>query len=584
MRRMSVISRLKTLVLAMLACVLLALIAPLFLATRVVDEPFSGYSVLASPRDLHVVAKPVRLSAAPDLTLTRGVLYADGNAALGTPISRFVLDGPVFYLNASGLAATAGFDGDVVGPEAAATAALLEQFKSLAFDTLTIRRGTLYVMTSGGPAETIADIQAEVAGSRKGHVSGKGSFILRGQRLTFEVSLVPPADKAAAPLWLSKLTLKGLLIDATFDGSIDVSGDLKVQGYTELTAASLRRIVRWLGPPVPISEGLNAVSLKGQLSWARGTVTVEKAKVSVDGADAVGTVGFSYGGEHPAIDGTLAFNTLDLTPYFEALRSQSYVFDRHTWVWSAFDFSFPLLTYFDADLRLSAASLAFKGVPLGRSAASIAVRSGKLSANIVELELPTGTASGRLTADVSEFPPRYALRGKIDNFEPAAAAAWLTGLPLLSGRSVLKVDLKSAGQTPREVLKGLTGKVGLSLAENGKLGLDLRAIRPGTERVANPLQLVKGATSIDALQARANLVDGLLVAEHVEARAAAHTISASGSANLLDHTLDLRLLVEPAREKAGLPPDAAGSASLSLSGPWAQPRLRQEPIGGPMAR
>jgi AsmA protein len=551
-----------------------------------VDEPFSGYSVLASPRDLHVVAKPVRLSAAPDLSLSRGVLYADGNAALGTPISRFVLDGPVFYLNASGLAAAAaGFDSVAVGPEAAATAALLEQFMAMAFDALTIRRGTLYVMTADGPAETIADIQAEVTANRKGPVSGKGSFLLRGQRLSFEASLVSPTDKAAAQLWLSKLTLKGPLIDASFDGSIDVANDLKVQGYAELTAASLRRIVRWFGPPVPISEGLNAVGLKGQLSWARGTVTVEKAKVSVDGSEAVGTVGFTYWGERPAIDGTLAFNTFDLTPYFEALRSKSYVFDRHTWSWSAFDFTFPILTYFDADLRLSAASLAFKGVPLGRSAASIAVRSGKLIANIVELELPTGTASGRLTADVGEYPPRYALRGKIDNFEPAPAAAWLTGLPLLSGRSVLKVDLKTAGQTPTEVLKGLAGKVGLSLAENGKLGLDLRAIRAGMEGVTNPSQLVKAATSIDALEARAILVDGLLVAEHVQAKAAAHTISASGSANLVDQTLDLRLLVQPApSEKASLAPDTSGGASLGLSGPWALPSVRGEPVGDPTAR
>ena len=70
---------------------------------RASDEPFSGYAVMASPRDMHVITAPIRLSDAPDLTLNRGTLYADGNAALGTPISRFVLDGPVFYLNASGL-------------------------------------------------------------------------------------------------------------------------------------------------------------------------------------------------------------------------------------------------------------------------------------------------------------------------------------------------------------------------------------------------------------------------------------------------------------------------------------------------
>jgi AsmA protein len=194
-----------------------------------------------------------------------------------------------------------------------------------------------------------------------------------------------------------------------------------------------------------------------------------------------------------------------------------------------------------------------------------------------------GTASGRLTADVSDFPPRYALRGKIDNFEPAPVATWLTGLPLLSGRSVLKLDLKTTGQTPTEVLKGLAGTVGLNLAEGGKLGLDLRAIRAGAETVANPSQLVKGATGIDALEARAKLVDGLLVTEHVQAKAAGHSISASGSANLLDRTLDVRLLVQPAPgEKA--PPSEAGSAGLILNGPWALPSVRQDTAGDPTAR
>ena len=93
MRRKNVISRFATLVLATLACLLLAVLAPMFFGQRATDEPFSGYAVMASPRDMHVITAPIRLSDAPDLTLNRGTLYADGNAAAGTPISRFVLDG-----------------------------------------------------------------------------------------------------------------------------------------------------------------------------------------------------------------------------------------------------------------------------------------------------------------------------------------------------------------------------------------------------------------------------------------------------------------------------------------------------------
>ncbi|HET6926650.1 MAG TPA: hypothetical protein VFI48_07345, partial [Hyphomicrobiaceae bacterium] len=122
----------------------------------------------------------------------------------------------------------------------------------------------------------------------------------------------------------------------------------------------------------------------------------------------------------------------------------------------------------------------------------------------------------------------------------------------------------------------LSGKVAITMAESGKLGLDVRAIRSGAEGTPSASQLVKSATSVDALEARANVVDGLLVAEHVQARAGGLNISASGSANLLDHTLDLRVSVQaaPAADKSVAATEA--SAGLSISGPWAEPAVRRE--------
>ena len=76
MRRKNVISRFTTLVFATLACLLIAVLAPMFLSRHAADEPFSGYAVMASPRDMLVISAPVRLSEAPDLTLDRGTLYA----------------------------------------------------------------------------------------------------------------------------------------------------------------------------------------------------------------------------------------------------------------------------------------------------------------------------------------------------------------------------------------------------------------------------------------------------------------------------------------------------------------------------
>jgi hypothetical protein len=79
------------------------------------------------------------------------------------------------------------------------------------------------------------------------------------------------------------------------------------------------------------------------------------------------------------------------------------------------------------------------------------------------------------------------------------------------------------------------------------------------------------------------VVDGLLVAEHVQGRAGGLNISASGSANLLDHTLDLHLLVQPAPAGDKSLPATEGSAGLRVSGSWAEPALRREAAGEPIA-
>jgi hypothetical protein len=105
MRRKTVIGRFRKLLLALVACLLFAVLAPLYFADRRSDEPFAISSVIASPRDMHVLSAPVRLSDAPDLTLNRGNVYAysASSTASAAATSSIVLDGAVFTLNAAGL-------------------------------------------------------------------------------------------------------------------------------------------------------------------------------------------------------------------------------------------------------------------------------------------------------------------------------------------------------------------------------------------------------------------------------------------------------------------------------------------------
>ena len=576
MRRKTLISRLTTLVLTTLGCLLLALLAPLFLAQRASDEPFLGYSVMASPRDMQVVTDAIHLSAAPDLTLNRGALYADGNAVVGTPISRFVLDGPVFNLNASGLKSGQSREGE----EGATIAPLLEPLITANFDTLIVRRGTLYVTSTEGDWETLSDVQAELSGWRKGQIAVHGSFMLRGQRLVVDANLAPSAE-GHPHQWALKLSLKGDLIEVAFDGQVNAAEDLQIVGPAELVTVSLRRLARWFGVPIPAAEGLNAASVKGQMHWARHSVAIENAKVGVDGNEATGALLLNMTGERPLIDGTLAFGTLGLDPYVEAARSQSFVFDRPTASWSAFDLAFPLIKYVDADLRISAPKVVLRNFALGRGAATITVRSGKLLAEVAELELHSGTASGQITADTTGLVPRYAVRGKLDDLDTGAASAALFGHSLLSGRAALFADLAGAGQTPAELLRQLSGKATLTLPEGGKLLLDVAALRTAARDglPAGWATIARGQTAVEPFEARASVDNGVIVPEATPLRGGGFGVGAVGRIDMVEQTLDLHLLLKPTgpddRATAGSA-DAAERAAIALRGPWRAPVVRSE--------
>jgi uncharacterized protein involved in outer membrane biogenesis len=333
---------------------------------------------------------------------------------------------------------------------------------------------------------------------------------------------------------------------------------------------------------MPLADGLNAVSLKGQINWTGRSVAVENAKVTIDGNEATGALVLNLPGERPLIGATLAFQALDLTPYAEAARAQSFLFDRQTATWSLFDLSFPLIRHVDADLRISAPKVILKGYGLGRGAATIAVRSGKLLADIAELDLFGGKLSAQITANADDIVPGYALRGRLEGFETSSAASLLFGGAALSGRASLAVEIEGAGQTPAEVVRRLSGKATLTMPEGGRLALDMKALRGAAKANGPPgwAPLAKGQTNLELVDARALIRNGVLVTELVQARSGALGLSAVGWVDLAQRTLDLSLFM-----KASVPTDRplkvsdmAGAEAVTLRGPWHEPLVRdQEP-------
>jgi AsmA protein len=576
MRRNSVIAHVRKLGLAVFACLVFSILAPMFFSERRSEEHFAG-ALLASPRDRLDLPVPVKLSDTPDLTLMRGVVSDYGPAAAGRTMSHLVLEGPVLTFNA---AAGRGSSKAVQGEpdetdELAAFYPLVRQLVASAFDRITIRRGALNITMANGARVRLKDIEAEVS-RRDGQIEIQGSFRIRGQRVAFVATLGPPLDKKGTVRRPLQVTFKGNLIQGSFDGQLDLAPDLQLTGSTEISTPSLRRIGRWFGIPIESTDGFNAATIKAELTWARRMLAFEKARLTVDGSQANGRVVVNLAGERPLIDATLDFSELDLTPHLDAARLHLFGFELPGASWPSFDISLPIIRYLDADLRISARKVVLKGYAFGQGAAAVSAKGGKLQADITELELGSGILSAQITATMTEAVPKYVLRAKIEGLDAGPASTLLFGAAVLTGRATVTADLKSTGYTLHEVVGRLRGKAALALPEGGRLALDAKALSQAAKAgTYGWIKLARAPASVDKLDVQADIYNGMAFPERVEVRAGNLGLIASGRLDLDDGYMDMRLTWKP-ETPADQPPTDAPGETVSLRGPWHAPIVRTE--------
>jgi AsmA protein len=451
---------------------------------------------------------------------------------------------------------------------------ILAQLSMLSFEKLTIRRGTLLVEAQDRNSEILSDLSLEVVASSKGAYSAKGSASYRGTTVSFDGTWTMPAERTWPLRIPVKASIKAAYLGANIDGGLIVSGGLRLQGAADVSARKLREVARWFGVVGSPSIDLNDFRLKGTLDWSGGTLAFSRASMVMDGSESTGALAIGTFGPRPSIDGTLAFQHLDLSRFSGWAPSLASLWPL--------GFSAPeeeeasLLTKFDADLRMSAAKVTVPHLQTGAGAATIAVKKGQLQAEIAELEVEGGSFGGVIGADMSGPLPRYMLRGRLENVDAGRSLAGLLHRNPLQGRSTISLDVTGSGSDVADVLRTLSGKASITLNEGGRLGLDLRALLYAAQRadVVGWAAAGKGQTALEQLDARVNVAGGIATAEMLAAKSAGLVVSGSGSVDIANRLLDVTLEFSNAA-----PVDRTVQGNrLLLTGDWTSPSIRVDKL------
>lgn len=554
------------------------LVGPALLEVRTTQNDLAGMKsrLVAAQLDTLNLAHPVQLSDAPRVTLARGTISFSTPQAPSSPEVRDAIESG----QAEALIADAKF---VVGGSENANP-LKQSFSSLGETLATllsavvarnvkrlgVEQSKLVIELGNGKREVATNLKADIRISSSKIISATGSFRHRKEQFAFEIILGSKTKAGTVPV---KARFTGQPLTLQLVGELTLKDGIRIRTTeTNLRSPDIRRLTRWLGYGATEGPSFKSFEASGPFVLDLRSASFEAATFAIDGNAAKGALALVFGGERPALQGTLAFEDLNLSRYV-AGASRNIAMANVFSMLPLPDLSRrrSLLTEVDADLRISADSLSIGQSTLGRCGASISARNGRLFAEVAEIEFSQGgVGTGRVEVDTtskgSPINMSADLRGV--DFEKLGQAFRVPNL--IGGFGELAFDLSGYGQTRESILSTASGHLDVKLSEGGVIALDLNALSKVPKAAKLPLSKVRSAsTAVDRLIARVRAKDGVFTTEAVEATAGTRRLKADGNVNAAEQNIDLRLSVSnPSTGTAENGEEVRDEKVYRVRGPW----------------
>jgi AsmA protein len=290
------------------------------------------------------------------------------------------------------------------------------------------------------------------------------------------------------------------LLKLTFKGNAANAQPAKIDGDVDLSVTNLRALAAWLGQPLTVSgTGLGPLAIKGKLAAVMNQsnttsggprVSFDDAELSLDAIRAKGSLMADLAGRVPYVKATLATNMLDLNPYLPSPSATSTASaprvpgnapstsaaDAAEQGWSNEPLDFSSLRAANADLALKVEGLRIRDIKIGEGALAVALKDGRLAADLSELALYQGQGQGRVTLDGAGNVPAVGLTLKLAGVQAEPLLKDTIGLDRLRGQAGADMQINGAGRSQRELIGALAGK-GAFKFENGAIkGVNLAAL------------------------------------------------------------------------------------------------------------
>jgi AsmA protein len=379
-----------------------------------------------------------------------------------------------------------------------------------------------------------------------------------------------------------KLRLSGAPVKAAFDGAVSAQPSFRVDGTLSVEAPSLRDTLRWADTSQLPFGGFGRFALRAHSSISGGVISLSSVNVELDGNMAEGVITLST--DHRTVQGTLAADALDLTPYVSGIH----IMAANARSWDQLPIALDGLADFDLDLRLSAASIKIGTAQLGRTAVSTNMRNGKLDVTIGESQAFAGIAKGSLGLASIKGGATVTSHLQFVDVDLESCLGQVFGIRRLAGRGNLALNVEGSGSSVLAVTNTLNGTASLTAHDGALAGINVETLLRRLER--RPLSgngdFRSGRTPFDQFTLAIKIDQGQVSVDDMHLTGPAVRLAVSGQVSVPTRDLDLKgvatLVSSETANEFDLPFIVQGQWDDPIMLPDAQSLIRRSGAAAPL--
>jgi AsmA protein len=456
----------------------------------------------------------------------------------------------------------------------------------VSFSEVRIRNGALTYQDDGRrAAQSASGIDVSLAWpSISSSFAATGEFTWRGERIDGSISVANFASALSGERSGLRARISSAPVKIAFDGTVVNRDNLALDGNLTVDSASLRDTLRWAGHELPNGAGFGRFSLKARAEATETSIAVTNVNVELDGNVAEGVMTYGSDGRQ-TLQGTLAAETLDVTPYISTVRMMA----GGSRDWNRQPFDLRGLSTSDLDLRLSAARMTIGKTRIGRTALGLNVRNGALMLSVGEAQLYGGVAKGSFNVTRADTKADVKAQFQLADVDLEACLGELFGMRRIAGRGTLNVTLDANGANPFGLAQSLDGRATLTSESGALTGFNIEQLLRRLERrpLSGAGDYRSGRTPFDKLTVALRLNDGIATTEDVRLDGPTVQLTLTGATSIPSREFDLKGV-------ASLVPPAGATRTFELpfviQGPWDDPLilpdseslLRRSPVSAPL--